>query len=339
MNKKWLIVPVLIVVALGALYLKKNGYISDENQIFVSGNIEITEVDISFKIPGRVEKRLVSEGDRVTFGQTVAILDSVDLEQEVALREAELQGAKAVLRERLHGYLPEQIAQAEAKAKQTAADLSRYDSDYTRQKQLYEKGAISEREFEVSVSAYERAKAAHREAKENLVFYKRGFRDEKIDQAIAEQERAKQALNIAKTRQSYAKIISPIQGYVLSENIEPGEYVTAGTPIVTIGGLENVWLRAYVDETDLGRVKLGQLVEVTTDTYPDKIYKGKVTFISQQAEFTPKNVQTQKERVKLVYRIKIDIPNPNMELKAGMPADGLIITTDEHADHSIETTH
>jgi HlyD family secretion protein len=111
---------------------------------------------------------------------------------------------------------------------------------------------------------------------------------------------------------------------VLSKNIEPGEYVAPGTPVVTVGDLVNVWLRAYIDEADLGRVKVGQKARVTTDTYPGRVYPGTISFISAEAEFTPKNVQTAKQRVKLVYRIKIDIQNPKMELKAGMPADAQI---------------
>jgi len=111
----------------------------------------------------------------------------------------------------------------------------------------------------------------------------------------------------------------------LSKNVEAGEYVAAGTPIVTVGDLERPWLRAYINETDLGRIKVGQRVRVATDTYPGKIYEGHISFIASEAEFTPKNVQTQKERVKLVYRIKVDIPNPNMELKPGMPADADIL--------------
>ena len=98
-----------------------------------------------------------------------------------------------------------------------------------------------------------------------------------------------------------------------------------GTPVITVGDLKKVWLRGYINETDLGRVKVGQKVRVTTDTYPDRIYRGLISFIASQAEFTPKNVQTKKERVKLVYRIKVDIPNPNLELKPGMPADAKIL--------------
>jgi HlyD family secretion protein len=127
----------------------------------------------------------------------------------------------------------------------------------------------------------------------------------------------------------YATITTPFAGLVLSENVEFGEYVAPGTPVITLGDMANVWLRAYINETDLGSVKPGQKVHVTTDTYPEKIYEGRISFISSEAEFTPKNVQTQKERVKLVYRVKIDIPNPQMELKPGMPADAEILIKQE----------
>ena len=146
--------------------------------------------------------------------------------------------------------------------------------------------------------------------------------------ARAQLQQAKEALALAETRFSYSILASPLTGVVLSHNIEPGEYVAAGTPIVTVGDLEHVWLRAYVDETDLGRVKIGQAAKVTIDTYPNKAYEGRVSFIASQAEFTPKSVQTEKERVKLVYRIKVTIANPEMELKAGMPADARIILQD-----------
>jgi HlyD family secretion protein len=170
------------------------------------------------------------------------------------------------------------------------------------------------------------ARAALAQARERFVLVKKGPRRETIDQGRARLDQAKQALALAETRLGYATVGSPLSGVVLSKNVEPGEYVAAGTPIVTVGDLQNVWVRAYINETDLGRVKVGQRVHVSTDTYPGKRYEGRVSFIASQAEFTPKNVQTEKERVKLVYRVKIDIRNPNMELKPGMPADGEILT-------------
>ena len=120
--------------------------------------------------------------------------------------------------------------------------------------------------------------------------------------------------------------MSPLAGFVLTDSIEAGEFVAPGTPVGTVGDLHHVWLRVYIDETDLGRIKVGQAVRVTADTHPDKVYRGRVTFIASEAEFTPRSVQTTKERVKLVYRIKVDVPNPDLELKPGMPADGEVDT-------------
>jgi HlyD family secretion protein len=344
--------------------------------IYVSGNIEVVDADVSFKIPGRVLERLVSEGDNVRAGQIVARLDSADLAQEVGLRKAEMEGASAALAELVAGSRPEEIAQADAatqgaqsrldeltagsRAQEVAAaeasvaaaraDLEQAKAESDRQTRLYRKEVISSREYEVAQTAWETAKARLQETeerlkliqegprkeqidqararltevKERLALVRKGPRRESIEQAQARLQQAREALALAQTRLGYATLTSPLSGLVLSENVEPGEYVSPGTPVVTVGGLDSVWVRAYINETDLGHVKVGQQVRVTTDTYPGKIYQGRISFLSSVAEFTPKNVQTAKERVKLVYRIKIDIANPNMELKPGMPADAEI---------------
>jgi len=137
---------------------------------------------------------------------------------------------------------------------------------------------------------------------------------------------AHENLDMARVRLSYTVLRAPFDGVILVRQAELGEVVTAGRPIITLADLAHLWLRVYVPETDLGKVHWGQDVEVRTDTYPGKIYHGRVSFISSQAEFTPKSVQTEKERVTLVYRVKIDLDNPNFELKPGMPADAYIKT-------------
>jgi HlyD family secretion protein len=290
----------------------------------VSGNIEVTDAEVSFKIPGRVEAREVTEGEMVQAGQTVARLEKGDLAQEVALRRAEVSVAQAVLAELEAGTRPEEIAQGEAALVLAQAEAERARLDFTRQKDLRAQSVNTARDFELADTALKTAQARVREAQERLTLLKNGPRKEHLEQARARVEQAKQALGLAETRLGYATLVSPLTGLVLSKNIEPGEYVAPGTPVITVGDLAHPWLRAYINETDLGRVKVGQAVTVTTDTYPDKKYEGTVTFISAQAEFTPKNVQTKKERVKLVYRIKVELPNPHQELKPGMPADAEI---------------
>ncbi len=378
-NKKRLLVAVPIAIVAAALLVTyiKNKSRDESNIIRVSGNIEVTDAEASFRIPGRVEKRLVSEGETVDAGQVIARLDSVELEKEAALRKAEVaasaaalaeleagsrpeeiaraaasvERAQARLEELLAGSRPQEVAAAQATVHQAVAEANRLKMEFERQAYLYENGIIAAQQYDLVLASYEtatarlqesserldlvkegprkeeieQARAALKEAQEQYALVKKGPREETIEQARARLEQAKEAFGLAETRLGYATLFSPISGIVLSENIEAGEYVASGTPVVTVGDLENVWLRAYISETDLGRVKVGQPVRLTTDTFSGKVYEGHVSFIASEAEFTPKNVQTEKERVKLVYRVKIEVPNPDMELKPGMPADAEII--------------
>ncbi len=374
----WLILSLPIAATAAATYTYMQRQSPHEaHLICVSGTIEVTDAEVGFKIAGRVEARLVSEGELVQAGQLVARLDSMDLAQEVALRRAEVQVAQAALAELEAGSRPEEIAQAaaavskaqawlaellagsrpqdvaaaQATVQRQQADADRLRGDYERAASLYQRNLIAAQEYAAARAAYavaqrslqealahlqlvvegprkeqiDQARAALMEARERYALIKKGPRQETIDQARARLEQANAALALAKTRLSYATLLSPLSGVVLSQNVERGEYVAPGTPVVTVGDLEHVWLRAYINETDLGRIKLGQRARVTTDTYPGKVYEGRLSFIASQAEFTPKNVQTAQERVKLVYRIKVDIPNPQMELKPGMPADAEIL--------------
>lgn len=298
-------------------------------ELRLSGNIEVTDAEVSFRIPGHVVERPVREGDRVLPGTLIARLDSADLEHTVALQQAEVEKARAVLAEMTAGYRVEEIARAEAALVQAEAELVRAAIEWQRDRELFAQDLIAAREAETSRAAHAVAQGRVGETGAQLTMLRKGFRVEQVEQARAQLQLAEEALAQSRTRLGYTRLTAPMAGVVLSENIEPGEYVAAGTPVVTLGRLDPVWLRAYIAETDLGRVKLGQPVRVTTDTYPDRGYRGTVTFIAQDAEFTPKNVQTDKERVKLVYRIKITLPNPDQELKPGMPADAVIDLADQ----------
>ncbi len=377
-----MILPVLVIAAVLIILFVRKWSGDDRNVIKVSGNIELKDAQIGFKIAGCVVERMVSEGESIDAGRIVARLDSLDLAQEVALRKAELRAAQAYLDELEAGFREEETAQAEAMMEKAQSRLdellagsrpqeiaavqasvrnaqvntSYLKIEFDRRTKLLSANTIAQKEFDRAKSEYERALANLHEAQENLKLIKEGPRKEQIDQAGAALSEARQhyalmkkgpreetieqararveqagaALALAEIRLGYATITAPFSGLVLSENVESGEFVAPGTPVITLGDIKNVWLRAYINQTDLGRVKHGQLVHVTTDTYPEKIYKGRISFISSEAEFTPKNVQTQKERVKLVYRVKIDIPNPDMELKPGMPADAEIILRKEN---------
>ena len=379
MKVKLLILVLLLATAGGSVYWFETNHKADTlSGISVSGNIEATIADVSFKIGGRVVERPVDEGYMVKKGDLAALMDDSDLKCDVAMRVAELQTAQAALAELEAGSRKEEIAAAKAamhKAEFALADLeagsrpqeikfaeaslsaadaqkAQTQADYIRAQQLIKQKMISNEQYDSAKALYDVAVQRDREAVEHLALVKEGSRKqqidearaaynqakaqydlvmagprkETIDQARAKVKQAEAALKLAQTRLSYATLAAPMSGVVMSKNIEPGEYVAPGTPVVTVGDLVNVWLRAYIPETELGRVKVGQKAKVSTDTYPGKAYEGRVSFIAQEAEFTPKNVQTEKERVKLVYRIKIDITNPEMELKPGMPADAVIET-------------
>jgi len=326
-NRKILIVVLPVVftaMVLGYLYIQSRSP-NDPNSIRVSGNIEVTDAEVSFKISGLVKRRFVDEGELVQKGDVIARLDSSDLAIEVEKKHAELLMAQANLAELEAGSRPQEIAEAEAKRAAAKAEKEHLESDFRRAGALFAKKVLSIEEYVHSRGVYEVAVARLKEADEQLKLIKKGPRREKIEQARAKVKHARAAFQLSKTYLGYATLVSPLSGIVLSKNIEPGEYVAPGTPVVTVGDLKRPWHRAYIDETDLGRVKVGQQVNVFNDTYPDKVYKGHISFISSEAEFTPKTVQTEKQRVKLVYRIKVVIPNPNMELKPGMPADAVIL--------------
>jgi HlyD family secretion protein len=293
-------------------------------EIVLSGNIEVTDAQVSFKVPGRMIERLVTEGDRIKSGQLVARLDDTEQQEQLALSRAELAGAEAAYAALQAGSRPQEIAEAEATLHSAEADRDRLHLDFARQLALHNKDAIADRELEASQAELKVAEARVVEAAERFKLVQAGPRVEDIAQGRARVDQARAAVALAATQVANTLLVSPLNGVVLSKNIEPGEYVSPGTPVVTVADVAHVWVRAYVNQTDLGRVRLGQKLAVHTDTFPNKSYEGTIGFISSEAEFTPKTVQTTKERVKLVFRIKIDLDNANDELKPGMPADATI---------------
>ena len=244
--------------------------------------------------------------------------------------------AQARLSKLLAGSRPEELRQAEANLHQAQLDLGNKEIQYERMKELYERGVISKETFDNAETKYKVAQAALQIATENYQLVKEGPRKEDIEDARAQVDQAQASLKLAETQLSYTVLNSPISGVVLVKSSEIGEVVNPGTSVLTLADIDNVWLKAYIPETDLGKVKWGQEVIVTTDLRPKKEYRGRISFISSQAEFTPKQIQTEKERVTLVYRIKIDIPNPDRELKPGMPADGRILLAPVTTEKSID---
>jgi membrane fusion protein YbhG len=318
---------VVIAVAIGGLayYFLTRNKEEEANFIKVSGNIEATEVDVGFKVSGRIVSRFFEEGDWTDQGKVLARLDDEDLRNRLEVARATLMSAQARLSKLLAGSRPEEIRQAEANLHQAQFDLGNKQTQHERMKGLYERGVISKEVFDNAETSFKVAQAAVQVATENYQLVKEGPRKEDIEDARAQVDQARASVKLNETQLSYTTLYSPISGVVLVKSGEIGEVVNPGTSILTIADVENVWLKAYIPETDLSKVKWGQDVLVTTDARPQKKYRGRISFISSQAEFTPKQIQTEKERVTLVYRIKVDISNKDHELKPGMPADGRIL--------------
>jgi HlyD family secretion protein len=268
-----LIIITVIILIIALTYYLNIKSTHSESTILVSGNIEVTEIRLSFQVAGKIKQLLVDEGNYVKKGRVLAMLDNDEL---IKIKE-----------------------QAQANLEQAQSDYNIREKDYIRYSELLKENAVSLQVKDIAQNNFEVAKA-------------------KLDAA-------KKALELANIRLSFANLASTIDGFVIVKSAEAGEVVQAGTPVFTVADMNDIWLTAYIKETDLGRVCLNQSVDVKTDSYPDKIYKGKISFISEESEFTPKYIQTTEERVKLVYRIKIDVNNQNFELKPGMPAEGCIM--------------
>jgi len=327
MNKKTgLMVLVSLGVVLAAvILLRRTG--TETGNLKLTGTIETTTVAASFKVPGRLKERLVDEGQQVKIGQIVARLEDDELKDERTVRSADQQAAQAALADLKAGSRQEEIAASAATLARLKAEAERAAQDATRAEALFKKEVIPRKELDAARAAKDATAAAVREGDERLKLVKVGPRPDAIKQAQARLEGAAAARSLADTRLSQAVLAAPISGTVMAKHAEPGELLAAGSPVITLAKMDEVWVRAYLPETQLGKIKLGQRAIVTSDTWKGRTYQGTVSFIASEAEFTPRNVQTEAERVKLVYRIKITIANPQQELKPGMPVDAVIETS------------
>jgi len=295
-----------------------------QNMLKFSGNVEAHESLVSFKVSGRIIALPVDEGMTLKSGDLVARLDNDDYRQQVAVDESASDVRNRQLTLGLAGSRPQDIEAAQLAMLDGQADLEQKKKDYARYKALYAKDEIPGQTFDLAATNVTRAQAAYdrdRQIYDELV---EGTRQEELAVERANVQQADQNLRMSRIRLAYTVLRAPFTGVVLERQAELGEVVLPGTPIVTLADLDHLWVRVYVPETDLGKVHWGQSVDVGTDTFPDKIYHGRISYISSEAEFTPKSVQTEKERVTLVYRVKVDMENPNRELKPGMPVDAMI---------------
>jgi HlyD family secretion protein len=283
--------------------------------IMVSGNIEAHQSVLGFKtVQSRIVELPFNEGQWVRAGTLIARVDDSDYRQQVMMAEATLDVQTHQL-----AAAEQNLAAARKTVESDAADLEFAKVEFSRADNLMQRGAGT-------VEARDQANAVLKRANAAIE------RDQALEKSVARQvelakaniRNAEEALKLAKIVLGYTTLVAPFDGVITVRQAELGEIMVPGTPVVTLADLDHVWLRAYINETDIGKIRLDQSAVVKTDTYPGKIYKGRVSFISSSAEFTPKTVETHAERVTLVYRIKIDIDNPTHELVIGMPADAIL---------------
>jgi HlyD family secretion protein len=299
-----------------------------DGEIRASGTVEAREADLGFQMAGRIGWIGPREGDPVSAAEEVARLDVAELEARERAAEAQVEAARAVLAELTSGFRPQEVAEGEAGLRGAEERLSDARRDLERARRLFEGGAVSQEALDKARTATEIAEAARDQARERVRILQEGPREERIAAQRAAVAQAEAALAQVQAALSNARVHVPFDGVVTVRHREPGETVSPGVPVLTIMDPRDRWVRIYVREDRIGEVRIGQGARVTSDTYPDRSYEGEVIFIADEAEFTPRNVQTTEERVKLVYAVKVRISgDPEHDLKSGTPADVVLLGT------------
>lgn len=300
-----------------------------------SGTIEADEVNLSAEIGGKITEIKTTEGQKVRNGDLIGHLDSTIPALQVQQAEAVVKAARAKAKETKGGNRTQLIQQAKANLQQVGAlqtgakkSMENAEQNLTRIMSLFEGGAATEAQLtaaqtqaDVARSQYQAYAAQYKAAQEQLDLLQSGATTENITMMDANLAQAEAQLAVAKANLAKTAMIAPLSGTVTSVNINKGEVAMPGAQLLTIADLNNLWVTVYIPEQSMGMIKVGQKAEITTDPYPDKIFNGEVSYISPQAEFTPKNLQTKEERVNMVFAVKIKIKEGLDLLKPGLPAD------------------
>jgi HlyD family secretion protein len=301
----------------------------DQNLLVLYGNVDIRQVNLGFRVSGRIAKMIFEEGDTVKTGDVVAVLDKAPYEAALAAAKAQLAQAKANYAKLKHGNRPQEIKEARATVRERQAAATNAHLTFKRQSEQIKVGSTSHQAYDDAFAKKNEAEAQLKNAQEALSLAEEGFRSEDIEAGRATMEIAKAQLESAKINLKDAEIFSPSDGIILTRVSEPGTIVAPQSVVYTLSLHKPVWVRAYVSEPDLGRIKPGMEVLVITDTHPNQPFKGQIGFISPQAEFTPKTVETPALRTALVYRLRILVDDPKGQLRQGMPVTVKLKTSNE----------
>lgn len=318
-KKKVLVIILALILLTGAVY-GWNSYTSRNNQnLTLYGNVDIRTVNLSFRVNGRLASLKVDEGDMVTPGQLLGQLDDAPFQNAVLQAKANVEGLRAKLALAEEGYRAEEIAQVRAAVEQSQSAYDYAQSFYQRQLGLWKTRAISANTLEDAKNARDQAKATLQSAKDKLSQFESGYRPQEIAQARAALAEAEAVLKQAELNLSDTRLISPSAGTILTRAVEPGSMLSASNTVFSLSLTNPVWIRAYVSEINLSRAVPGTELEIYTDARPNQPYHGTIGFVSPNAEFTPKNVETPELRTDLVYRLRIIVTDPDDHLRQGMP--------------------
>ncbi len=290
------------------------------SSLVLHGNVDIRQVELSFNANGRIAKILVHEGDRVTQGQLLAVLDMTRLTGLVAQAQAQVATQRQVVARLKAGSRPEEIAKAAADAQAARVDAANAERSYRRQQDLVARHFVAQQQADDARAAAEASKARLNSAEQALQLVQLGPRKEDIAAAEAILAANEAALAVARHDLAEASLHAPANAVVQNRVLEVGDMASPQKAVLTLSLTEPLWVRAYLSEPDLGRIRLGSTAQVSTDSFPGKRYRGWVGFISPSAEFTPKSVETQEVRTSLVYQVRVFVCGSSEELRLGMPA-------------------
>ena len=315
----------LILVCLGTgayfgwRYLEAAKIQGDRHDLTLYGNVEIRRVNLGFRVSGRITEILFKEGDRIEKGAVIARLDREPYEDGIAVAKAQIQTAEANYEKLKAGNRPQEIEQARATVNQREATLKVYEADFERASQLIVDRTISQQDYDTALARRDEAIAQKRLAEANLNLLLDGFRKEEIAMGASQLVEARANLKRLQTSLDDTELMCPNDGILLTRVEEPGAVVNPGQTIVTLSLKDEVWVYVYIPENKYGIVRQGLKAEIYTDSMPNKPYAGQVGYISPEAEFTPKTVQTTELRTDLVYRVRIIADTPDNGLCQGMP--------------------
>jgi HlyD family secretion protein len=329
-HKTLIVVAVLILVAIAAgfglgLFVRGSG--KDQNRLVLYGNVDLRQVDLAFNNSERIAEVLVQEGAKVKRGQVLARLDTSRLKPLAAAAEAAVEAQQAAVDKLHHGSRPQEIAQAQANVASARADQVNARQQWTRMTALTtltSGRAISEQDLEGAKAAMDSAQAHLEVAEKALDLALVGPRKEDVAQAEAQLRANQSQLELLRRQLADSELVAPSDAIVRSRLLEPGEMISPQRPVLNLAVVDPKWIRAYVSETDLGRVHMGMRASISTDSFPGRTYSGWVGFISSVAEFTPKSVQTVELRSSLVYETRVFVDDPADDMRLGMPATVLL---------------